>query len=96
MIHEQDMADARLLIAYPYYSNQVLVGELCAVPALDVGKWIRKGADEFQWGVLFGSLLAKASEVHSYVVGNTSPKLMPFVAGTNSASVKRPNLDPST
>jgi hypothetical protein len=57
MIHEQEMADARLLIAYPYYSDQVLLGELCAVPALDVGKWIRKGADEFQWGVLFGSLL---------------------------------------
>ena len=60
MIHEPEIADARLLIAYPYYADQALVRELCDVPALDVGKWIRKGAEEFQWGVLFGSLLAFA------------------------------------
>lgn len=58
MIHEPVGADARLLIAYPYYTDEILVRELAAIPALDVGKWVRKGAEEFQWGVLFGSLLA--------------------------------------
>lgn len=57
MIHEPEDADARLLIAYPHYSDQVLINELCKLSALDVGKWIRKGTEEFQWGVLFGSLL---------------------------------------
>jgi hypothetical protein len=58
MIHEPEDADARLLIAYPHYSDHQLVIELCDVPGLDVGKWIRKGAEDFQWGVLIGSLLA--------------------------------------
>lgn len=58
MIYEPEGADARFLLSYPYYSDQQLVSELCDISALDVGKWIRKGADDFQWGVLFGSLLA--------------------------------------
>jgi hypothetical protein len=60
MVHEPEDADARLLIAYPHYSDQELINELCNLSALDVGKWIRKGAEEFQWGVLFGSLLTIA------------------------------------
>ncbi len=57
MIHEPEEADARLLIAYPYYTDEKIIRELSAIPALGVGKWIRKGAEEFQWGVIFGSLL---------------------------------------
>ena len=58
MIHEPELADARLLIAYPHYNDEKLIRELAADPALDIGKWIRKGAEDFQWGVIFGSLLA--------------------------------------
>ncbi len=57
MIREPVAADARLLLAYPHYKNAELLEVLSSDERLALGKWIKKAAGDFEWGVLFGSVL---------------------------------------
>lgn len=57
-ISKPKAADVKMLIGYPYYNDIDLIKSLSADGRLEIGKWIRKGGSEFEWGTIFGSLLA--------------------------------------
>lgn len=58
MLRVPDSADAKMLLAYPIYNDEALLRDLALDDRLALGRWIKKAAGDFEWGVLLGSLLA--------------------------------------
>lgn len=58
MLLEPPTADAKLLLPYPHYNDQALIDAFTSDSRLAVGRWIKKGSGELEWGLLFGSLFA--------------------------------------
>lgn len=57
MLHRSPSASALVYLPYPHYNDEKLVKLLTAEPDLNVGKWIKKGAEPVGWVVL-GSVIA--------------------------------------
>lgn len=59
-IRESPTADASIYLSFPHYNDLDLLQHFSGDSHLTVGKWIKKGANEIEWGILFGSLIAFA------------------------------------
>jgi hypothetical protein len=60
MLRRVDVPSALVYLPFPHYNDEELVRALAADPELNIGKWIKKGAEPIGW-VLLGSALTFAA-----------------------------------
>ena len=60
MLRRADSPSALVYLPFPHYNDEELVGMLAADSQLNIGKWIKKGAEPIGW-LLLGSVITFAA-----------------------------------